>query len=116
MKSSCVFVYDSSMVSPLSLVFFGPDPTLSQQRLGNGKKLEVVNVDSFVKFNCEEGIFDLVSSLRETMSLLLEYKICNPGATVWDANTKEGALLRAIVRLLTAEVTGCPMEEDDEDD
>ncbi len=116
MKSSAIFIYDSSMVSPLSLVFFGQNLEQSREKLKDGTRLEVIHVDDFIKFNCEEGTFDMVRDLRETLNLLLEYKVRNPSCTNWDANTKEGALLRAIVKLLTSEVLGCSMADVEEGD
>lgn len=122
MKSSKVYLYDSSMVSPLSLVFFGKNLTKNQPN--NGQSI-TVTVDNFVKFRCDKKTFYLVSDLRTALNELLEYKICNPGGTNWRPESKEGALLNAIVRLLTSEIDpfetkknigGIELAEEEEDE
>ena len=45
----------------------------------------------------------LVRNLRSEFDNLLEYKISHPGTTNWDNQSKEGALLRAIVELIESE-------------
>ena len=45
----------------------------------------------------------MLQELREELDKLLEEKITNPGVTNWNANSKEGALLTAIINLVTTE-------------
>ena len=53
MKSTGVYLYDSSEVSPMSLIFFGRDFRIGTETLDDGAVLETIAVDDFVKFNCE---------------------------------------------------------------
>ena len=45
----------------------------------------------------------MLQELRKERDKLLQEKIINPGVTDWSANSKEGALLNAIINLVTTE-------------
>ena len=52
MKSSGIMVYDATMVSPLTLVFFG-SKLIQNNEIINEQEISYVEIDSIVKFNCE---------------------------------------------------------------
>jgi hypothetical protein len=60
MKSTSVYVYDCSMVSPLALIFFGKQVSWGHADFDSGSGGEVIQIDNFVKFNCASGTGDLV--------------------------------------------------------
>ena len=93
-------------VSPLSLAFFGQSLTIGQETVG-GKTFDTVSIDDFVKLNCAPATLRLTQRLRSHLDTLLEHKISHPGVVSdWSDTSGEGALLQAIVELLTSEVKG----------
>ncbi len=103
MKSGKVHLYDSSMVSPLSLVLFGQLLNHGIENI-NGIDIHLVKIDKMIKFNCDEGTYIIVKRLKETLNQFLAFKVANPGCTNWDPDSSEGALLTAIAKLLAMEV------------
>ena len=103
MKSTKVNLYDSSMVSPLSLVFFGQNLIHGVENV-NGIDIDFIQIDELAKFNCDKNTYKVVKKLKEALNQFLAYKAANPGCTDWSQKTREGALLTAIVKLLTTEV------------
>ena len=75
MKSTGVYLYDSSEVSPMSLIFFGRDFKIGQEALDDGSVLETIAVDDFVKFNCENRTSVVFKELRRALDELLEFKV-----------------------------------------
>ncbi|CAL8147757.1 unnamed protein product [Orchesella dallaii] len=98
MKTSSLFLYDTTMITPFPLIFFGGQLSFRKE-----KHLGVVSVDQNLEFLMEKDVFDLVQALRKHLDELLEEKITNPGPTCWHELSKEGALMRAIIELITAE-------------
>lgn len=112
-KSTKVFIHDSSMVPNYPLLFFG-------EKLNYNHKESVINVDGFVRVRSSSHVAQLVQSLRNELDHLLEYKISHPGITRWDRNSKEGMLLNTIVDLISSErgtsQDTCYYDSDDQDD
>ena len=109
MKSSSVMLHDSSMVSPLSLVFFG-QKLIQASEIIEGKEITYVEVDSLVKFNCDIQTQNLVKKLKVALNHILENKIAHPGVTKWSSDT-EGTLLKCIIELISLEVRLTDSEE-----
>ena len=111
-KSNGTFLHDCTNVSPLSLAFFGQSITIGQDNV-NGTVYDTVSIDDFVKLNCAPSTSRLTKRLRSHLDELMEYKISHPGVSDWSGRgSREGALLRAIVELLTSEVKGVEFEQD----
>ena len=91
------------MVSPLSLVFFGQNLNHGVEVV-NGLDIDLVKIDNMIKFNCDRQTYLLVKRMKESLNQFLAYKAANPGCTNWSESSREGALLTAIVKLLTLEV------------
>ncbi|KAK8400341.1 hypothetical protein O3P69_003203 [Scylla paramamosain] len=112
-KSSKVFIHDSSMVPNYPLLFFG-------EKLNYDPTEGVINVDGFVRVRSSRHVAQLVQNLRNELDQLLEYKISHPGITRWDRNSKEGMLLHTIVDLISSErgtsQDSCYYDSDDQDD
>ena len=115
MKSTGVYIYDSSEVSPMSLLFFGRHFRIGEDRLDDGTVLETIAVDNFVTFNCRNKTSVVFRELRRALDDLLTYKVSNPGVTDWDERKREGAVLGAIVDLLTCRAEGDTVEDDCDD-
>ena len=115
MKSTGVYLYDSSEVSPMSLIFFGRDFKIGQEALDDGSVLETIAVDDFVKFNCENRTSVVFKELRRALDELLEFKVSNPGVTDWDTGRREGAILDAITNLLSCHSIGSSVDNFDDD-
>lgn len=62
-----------------------------------------VTVDNWISFASSERIAGLVKELRIELDKLLEHKISHPGATSWEESSKEGALMNAIINLVSRE-------------
>ncbi|XP_013390107.2 ATP-dependent RNA helicase DHX36-like isoform X2 [Lingula anatina] len=98
MRSTNVFLYDSTVVSPYPLLFFGGDIGVKKD-----EDMDCVTVDDWIIFKSSAKTANLVKDLRRELDKLLEEKITRPGLTQWDGNTKEGAIMQAITDLLTKE-------------
>ncbi|KAH3823539.1 hypothetical protein DPMN_125346 [Dreissena polymorpha] len=98
MKTSDVWMYDCSVVTPYSLLFFGGD---IKKINANGQSL--VCVDDWIKFKASPETVTLVKQLRQELDHILDEifsRSCH-GNTV--LTTKEEAILRAIADLVTTE-------------
>ncbi|XP_074635335.1 ATP-dependent DNA/RNA helicase DHX36-like isoform X1 [Acropora palmata] len=101
MKSSSLFLYDSTMIAPFPLLFFGGDITVFKE-----EGQETVAVDDFIKFKSPTRIANLVKELRVELDKLLKQKIAEPKMKLsagTGVGSKENALLRAIIDLITSE-------------
>ncbi|XP_077991245.1 ATP-dependent DNA/RNA helicase DHX36-like [Glandiceps talaboti] len=97
-KSSGVFLHDSSVMQPYPLLFFGGDISI-----GTDHEQDVVKVDDWIIFQSPPRIAGLVKKLKQELDELLEHKITNPGVTKWNRGCREGKIMTAIVDLLTME-------------
>ncbi|BFZ23379.1 hypothetical protein BsWGS_26418 [Bradybaena similaris] len=98
LKTSQVYIHDSTMVSPYALLFFGGDIKIVVEN-----QTELVTVDDWVTFKASTSTAQLVKDLRQQLDKLLTSKITRPGPTKWDRAQSEGALLAAIADLITQE-------------
>ncbi len=63
------------------------------------------------RFNTSYSLHVYLQELRDELDKLLEYKITHPGVTSWNPNNKEGALMNAILDLITTEDHTPPTQE-----
>ncbi|PSN56785.1 ATP-dependent RNA helicase DHX36 [Blattella germanica] len=98
LKSSSIYLHDTTMVYPFPLLFFGKGINVCSE-----DGLKMIAVDKSIRFRCEETTAVLVKELRKRLDQLLEYKITHPGTINWNRNSPEGAVLRAIIELITSE-------------
>lgn len=90
MKTAGIVLYDTSMVTPFSLIFFGGRLDYRREKGGKG----VILVDGFYEFLIDKPLFELIQGLRNRLDKLLEEKVVNPGPTCWHTLSKEGAILK----------------------
>eukprot|EP00066_Takifugu_rubripes_P017361 XP_011606627.1 PREDICTED: ATP-dependent RNA helicase DHX36 [Takifugu rubripes] len=99
MRTSSIFLYDCTEVSPFSLLFFGGDITIQKEE-GD----ETVAVDQWIVFRCPARIAHLVKSLKKELDSLLEEKIQNPAPVDWqNSQSKDCAVISAIIDLITTQ-------------
>uniref|UniRef100_H3CQH5 ATP-dependent DNA/RNA helicase DHX36 n=1 Tax=Tetraodon nigroviridis TaxID=99883 RepID=H3CQH5_TETNG len=99
MRTSSIFLYDCTEVSPFSLLFFGGDITIQKDE-GD----EMVAVDQWIVFRCPARIAHLVKSLKKELDSLLEEKILNPAPVDWqNSQSKDCAVISAIIDLITTQ-------------
>ncbi|XP_064642858.1 ATP-dependent DNA/RNA helicase DHX36-like isoform X2 [Lineus longissimus] len=117
MKTTKVYLYDATAISPYPLLFFGGDITIK-----NVDGDECVVVDDWIVFKASQKIASLVKDLRHELDKVLQDKVQRPGPTNWAKTSKEGQVMRAILDLLTTEDYGeiedvqQGMDEQDADD
>ncbi|RUS82845.1 hypothetical protein EGW08_009367, partial [Elysia chlorotica] len=100
LKTSKVYVHDSTMISAYPLLFFGGEIEIIQE-----EGTELVSIDNWVKFKADRSTAMLVKDLRRQLDKLLGQKITKPGPTRWSKGEKEGALMTAISDLICTETS-----------
>ncbi|XP_033486604.1 ATP-dependent DNA/RNA helicase DHX36 [Epinephelus lanceolatus] len=99
MRTSSIFLYDCTEVSPFSLLFFGGDITIQKD-----EDQETIAVDQWIVFRSPARIAHLVKSLKKELDSLLEEKICNPAPVDWqNRQSKDCAVITAIIDLITTQ-------------
>ncbi|XP_072551465.1 ATP-dependent DNA/RNA helicase DHX36 [Salminus brasiliensis] len=99
MRTSSIFLYDCTEVSPFSLLFFGGDISIQKD-----KDQETIAVDEWIVFQSPARIAHLVKNLKKELDLLLEEKIKQPCPVDWsDRSSKDCAVISAIVDLITTQ-------------
>ncbi|XP_072320250.1 ATP-dependent DNA/RNA helicase DHX36 [Eucyclogobius newberryi] len=99
MKTSSIFLYDCTEVSPFSLLFFGGDVTIQT----DGDQ-ETIAVDEWIIFRSPARIAHLVKSLKKELDSLLEERIRNPAPVDWqNRQSKDCAVITAIIDLITTQ-------------
>ncbi|XP_059141900.1 ATP-dependent DNA/RNA helicase DHX36-like [Physella acuta] len=101
LKTTKIYIHDSTMVSPYPLLFFGGEIKITKE---NG--IELISVDDWVKFKASSSTAHMVKDLRQQLDKLLTKKITTPGPTCWKMSDPEGALMSAIADLITMEDRG----------
>uniref|UniRef100_A0A3Q3J847 RNA helicase n=1 Tax=Monopterus albus TaxID=43700 RepID=A0A3Q3J847_MONAL len=101
MKTSSIFLYDCTEVSPFSLLFFGGDITIQK----DGDQ-DTIAVDQWIIFQSPARIAHLVKNLKTALDSLLEEKIRNPAPVDWqNRQSKDCAVITAIIDLITTQET-----------
>jgi len=101
-KSTNVFLFDGTVVSPLSLLFFGARVTPGEEILEDGTRLETVQADDFVTFNCDEETSNFVAEARAELDKVILHKLSHPRPTDW--NSRDGRVLQMVINLLNTEL------------
>ncbi|XP_046400420.1 ATP-dependent DNA/RNA helicase DHX36-like [Ischnura elegans] len=114
LRSTAIFLHDTTIAHPLPLLFFGEGPVRWQL---DDRGFGIISINETIRFNCRKDTSDLIKKLRQWLDNLLEEKITHPGVTNWDSNSEEGKVLRSIVDLITSEDKTCQKRrpESDED-
>ncbi|KAH0624092.1 hypothetical protein JD844_007453 [Phrynosoma platyrhinos] len=99
MRTSSIYLYDCTEVSPYCLLFFGGDISIQKD-----KDQDTIAVDEWIVFQSPARIAHLVKDLKKELDDLLQEKIENPQPVDWN-NTKsrDTAVLTAIIDLITTQ-------------
>ncbi|NWZ70812.1 DHX36 helicase, partial [Acrocephalus arundinaceus] len=99
MRTSSIYLYDCTEVSPYCLLFFGGDISIQKD-----KDQDTIAVDEWIVFQSPEKIANLVKKLRQELDDLLQEKIENPHPVDWNAiKSRDTAVLTAIIDLITTQ-------------
>ncbi|MFT7803156.1 ATP-dependent RNA helicase DHX36 [Arapaima gigas] len=99
MKTSSIFLYDCTEVSPFSLLFFGGDISIQKDQ-----EQDTIAVDEWIVFQSPARIAHLVKNLKKELDSLLEEKIKNPQPVDWsNSKSKDCAVISAIIDLITTQ-------------
>ncbi|XP_038002186.1 ATP-dependent DNA/RNA helicase DHX36 [Motacilla alba alba] len=99
MRTSSIYLYDCTEVSPYCLLFFGGDISIQKD-----KDQDTIAVDEWIVFQSPEKIANLVKKLRKELDDLLQEKIENPHPVDWnDIKCRDTAVLTAIIDLITTQ-------------
>uniref|UniRef100_A0A8C7JP73 ATP-dependent DNA/RNA helicase DHX36 n=1 Tax=Oncorhynchus kisutch TaxID=8019 RepID=A0A8C7JP73_ONCKI len=99
MRTSSIFLYDCTEVSPFSLLFFGGDVTIQMDQ-----DQETIAVDDWIVFQSPARIAHLVKNLKKELDSLLEEKIRSPAPVDWsNRQSKDCAVITAIIDLITTQ-------------
>ncbi|XP_053356021.1 ATP-dependent DNA/RNA helicase DHX36 [Clarias gariepinus] len=107
MRTTSIFLYDCTEVSPFSLLFFGGDISIQKDQ-----EQETIAVDEWIVFQSPARIAHLVKNLKKELDLLLEEKIKRPRPVDWsDRASKDCAVISAIVDLITTQESAASQQE-----
>ncbi|KAM8804835.1 ATP-dependent DNA/RNA helicase DHX36 [Eudromia elegans] len=99
MRTSSIYLYDCTEVSPYCLLFFGGDISIQKD-----KDQDTIAVDEWIVFQSPARIAHLVKNLRQELDGLLQEKIENPHPVDWnDVKSRDTAVLTAIIDLITTQ-------------
>ncbi|XP_061072656.1 ATP-dependent DNA/RNA helicase DHX36 isoform X3 [Conger conger] len=99
MKTSNIFLYDCTEVSPFSLLFFGGDISIQKDQ-----DQDTIAVDEWIVFQSPARIAHLVKNLKKELDSLLQERIKNPQPVDWsDTKSKDCAVISAIIDLITTQ-------------
>ncbi|KAL9845198.1 LOW QUALITY PROTEIN: ATP-dependent DNA/RNA helicase DHX36 [Geothlypis trichas] len=99
MRTSSIYLYDCTEVSPYCLLFFGGDISIQKD-----KDQDTIAVDEWIVFQSPEKIANLVKKLRKELDDLLQEKIESPHPVEWaDVKSRDTAVLTAIIDLITTQ-------------
>ncbi|NWV08962.1 DHX36 helicase, partial [Ptilonorhynchus violaceus] len=99
MRTSSIYLYDCTEVSPYCLLFFGGDISIQKD-----KDQDTIAVDEWIVFQSPARIAHLVKNLRQELDDLLQEKIENPHPVDWnDIKCRDTAVLTAIIDLITTQ-------------
>uniref|UniRef100_A0AAA9S1G7 ATP-dependent DNA/RNA helicase DHX36 n=2 Tax=Bos TaxID=9903 RepID=A0AAA9S1G7_BOVIN len=104
MRTSSIYLYDCTEVSPYCLLFFGGDISIQKDN-----DQETIAVDEWIIFQSPARIAHLVKELRKELDILLQEKIESPHPVDWkDTKSRDCAVLSAIIDLIKTQEKATP--------
>ncbi|XP_045053038.1 ATP-dependent DNA/RNA helicase DHX36 isoform X2 [Desmodus rotundus] len=104
MRTSSIYLYDCTEVSPYCLLFFGGDISIQKDN-----DQETIAVDEWIVFQSPARIAHLVKELRRELDALLQEKIESPHPVDWkDTKSRDCAVLSAIIDLIKTQEKATP--------
>ncbi|XP_029423024.1 ATP-dependent DNA/RNA helicase DHX36 isoform X5 [Nannospalax galili] len=106
MRTSSIYLYDCTEVSPYCLLFFGGDISIQKDN-----DQETIAVDEWIVFQSPARIAHLVKELRKELDILLQEKIERPHPVDWkDTKSRDCAVLSAILDLIRTQEKAAPRD------
>lgn len=96
-QSTQVYVYDSTFVSPFTLLLFGGSFKIEWEQGAIESKRTIVHLDKWLKFRMTERSAVLVKYLREALEKGLAQKISDPSI---DLTTASAPIVQTVCQLL----------------
>ncbi|XP_078524019.1 ATP-dependent DNA/RNA helicase DHX36 isoform X3 [Lissotriton helveticus] len=104
MRTTSIYLYDCTEVSPYSLLFFGGDISIQKDQ-----DQDTIAVDDWIVFQSPAKTAHLVKDLRKELDVLLQEKIEKPQPVDWDhTKSRDCAVLSAIIDLITTQENVAP--------
>ncbi|KAJ1088168.1 hypothetical protein NDU88_001327 [Pleurodeles waltl] len=104
MRTTSIYLYDCTEVSPYSLLFFGGDISIQKDQ-----DQDTIAVDDWIVFQSPAKTAHLVKDLRKELDVLLQEKIEKPQPVDWDhTKSRDCAVLSAIIDLITTQENVTP--------
>uniref|UniRef100_A0A2K5C9E1 ATP-dependent DNA/RNA helicase DHX36 n=1 Tax=Aotus nancymaae TaxID=37293 RepID=A0A2K5C9E1_AOTNA len=104
MRTSSIYLYDCTEISPYCLLFFGGDISIQKDN-----DQETIAVDEWIIFQSPARIAHLVKELRKELDILLQEKIESPHPVDWnDTKSRDCAVLSAIIDLIKTQEKATP--------
>uniref|UniRef100_A0A182UEG6 ATP-dependent RNA helicase DHX36 n=1 Tax=Anopheles melas TaxID=34690 RepID=A0A182UEG6_9DIPT len=103
-KINALTIFDTTVVNPFPLLFFGDCHVETEN------DHELISIAGHYCLKCDKDTYNLIQDLRTGFNLFLQKQICSPSPVDW--SSREGELLRAIIRLITID---CKFEDDFDD-
>lgn len=107
-KSSKIYLYDSTMIYPMSMVFFCHDLQVFAE-----PDHKIIKAGEYMLFHCSNELARIIVELRSWLDWLVEYRMCHPGVVEWKPDSDEALILDAIARLIAVEESMATGEFDD---
>ncbi|XP_035914597.1 ATP-dependent DNA/RNA helicase DHX36-like [Anopheles stephensi] len=104
-KLKSLTIFDTTVVNPFPLLFFGDNHVETI----DGRQM--ISIAGHYCLKCDKETYDLIQDLRTGFNLFLQKQICSPSPVDW--NSREGELLRSIIKLITID---CKFEDGFDDD
>lgn len=101
-ETTKIYIYDSSAVSPESLLLFGGNGALPIS-VDPSRGIVRVRVRSGIDFECDQVTSDILQLLRFEWQVYLSYRVENPRPTDWSQGSPDFVLLQAITGFVTAQ-------------
>ncbi|XP_064642225.1 ATP-dependent DNA/RNA helicase DHX36-like [Lineus longissimus] len=110
MKTSKIFIFDSTGISLNPLIFFGRDLQIKSRT-----KDENINmaVDNWTQFETTVEKALELQNLRQALWSVLGKKFNNPGPTDWSEMEEEGQVMKKVLRFITEDVSVAVGDEAD---
>ncbi len=94
-RTSSIFIHDTSFISPYALLFFGKTQSSTEQSLNPTDK--IISVDNWIKINIDHNTNELIYELKEKFNYLVEKKALKKNLLL----ENEQDLIETIIHFIT---------------
>jgi hypothetical protein len=94
-RTSSIFIHDTSFISPYALLFFGKTQSSTEQSQNQTDK--IISVDNWIKINIDHNTNELIYELKEKFNYLVEKKALKKNLLL----ENEQDLIETIIHFIT---------------